>query len=533
VKTIEKILVLILIVLLITPAIQKETSFIKVRDLEGDFILAVKPAFSWNSWFDGSFQVSFDRFLEDHIGFRNFLIRLINQIDFSLFRLPHGEGVIAGKNGQLFEYDYIRAFTGEDFIGESNIDKRIRMFKYVQEYLQKEKNIHLILVFEPGKASVFPECIPDRYLPEKPAPANYDLFVQKAGDYGLKYIDFNKWFKLLKGNTDYPVYPHYGTHWSEYGMSLAADSLLNFIEITGNINLPEIYTDSIQVEKHARKPDYDIGNTMNLLWRLPYTGQLAYPVYRFEENPEKHKPMVLVVGDSYYWNIFNTRIPRYLFKNEVFWYFNSKVYPDSYHKPKTVKELNIVKEVEKMEFVFLMVTERFLHTFDWTFADSLYSAYGPVSAFDKIYRYKAKIWNYGDWMNSIISKAKERNISVEEMLETEAKHMYFKDDLNGYITFYGISHFKNIIRNNPEWYKATEKKAENKKISIDEMLTLEADYVFKTSYAGLYKIHHRIDSVKQTIRNNNELFDQLKAEARSKYLTEEEMLQIKAEEVTR
>ncbi len=115
-KRLEKILVVAVFIVLVLPSIQKEYPIFRVKKLDGDFVLAEKPVFNRTDWYNGSFQTAYDKYLEDHIGFRDFLVRLTNQIDYSLFRVPHAEGVLVGKNDQLFEYDYIREYVWDDFI---------------------------------------------------------------------------------------------------------------------------------------------------------------------------------------------------------------------------------------------------------------------------------------------------------------------------------------------------------------------------------------------------------------------------------
>jgi len=265
----EKIWVLLILVLLVFPAIQKETSWVNVKPLDGDYVLAEKPIFNWAEWLQGNFQSGFDKYLEDHIGFRNIFVRITNQIDYSLFNIPRAEGVIICKEKQLIEYDYIRAYTGGDFLGEQMIDKRVRKLKFVQKYLKEEHNIDFVLVFEPSKASFYPEYIPDKYIEKSHSKNNYKTFVQKASDHRIRYIDFNEWFKQMKGTQDYPLYAPYGTHWSLYGMSFAADSLINYIEDIRQVDLNDMSIDSLEIEYTARKPDYDMGSAMNLLFRLP------------------------------------------------------------------------------------------------------------------------------------------------------------------------------------------------------------------------------------------------------------------------
>ena len=88
--------------------------------------------------------------------------------------------------------------TGNDYIGEKNIDKKIRMLKFLQEHLKKEQDIDLIFVFEPGKGSFYSEYIPDRYFIDAKKETNYKTFFQKAVDYDLQFIDFNSYFMSIK-----------------------------------------------------------------------------------------------------------------------------------------------------------------------------------------------------------------------------------------------------------------------------------------------------------------------------------------------
>lgn len=522
----------ILIVLLVIPAIQKEFPLIKIKDLNGDFILAEKPGFSFKAWMDGDFQTKSDKYIEEHIGFRNFLVRMINQIDFSLFRTVHAEGVVVGKKDQMFEFDYIRACTGGDFIGEKIIDYKIRKLKFLQEHLKAEKNIDLILVFEPAKSSFYPEYIPNRYFNDSSNKTNYRYFTRKAQEYDIEYINFNTYYQSLKDKKPYPLYPRYGIHWSTYGMSFIADSMLKYIEALRNIDMNEVYIDSIEVESAPRSADFDIGVTLNLLCPLPQKEPLAYPVYRFEENPAKDKPSVLVIGDSYYWNIFNTMIPKYLFKNEAFWYFYAKVYPDTYYKETWVKDLNLKAEIEKQDVIFLMVTERFLHKFGWNFIEEAYSLYGPVSRLDILHNKKCGILGYSEWLNSDIQKAKDRNVSLEEMLELDAGYVYSLSNINELLTLKGPAYLENSIRQDNNWLSSLRTKAEEKKISLSELIHQNAVYQMQTSYKAAYDNYMKISEAKEAIMKDSLLFSETKEIARKYYLTMDEAMQVKSEQMT-
>ena len=528
-KILEKILVTSIIVILVFPAIQKVKPVFNVNKLDGDFVLAEKPVFSWTEWFGGDFQIAYDKYLEDHIGFRDIFVRLINQIDYSFFRIPHAEGIIVGKNDQLFEYDYIRAFTGEDYIGEKNIDRKIRKLKFIQQYLKETKNIDLILVFEPGKASFYPEYIPDRYLENVSGNTNFSSFLKKANEHKVNFIDFRNYFNSLKNKTAYPIYPQYGIHWSIYGMTYAVDSLISYIEANKNIDLPEYYIDSLQIESFARRPDYDIGKTLNLLFRLPEKEKLAYPKYHFNEDTDKEKPMVLTIADSYYWNIFNTRIPKHLFQNEAFWYFNKQVYPDSYFKPKHVSDINLQKEIEKQDIIFLMITERFLFKFGWNFIEDVYKLYGPASKYDKMHDYKSKIWNYNVWFTGVIEDAKERNLSLEEMLELVAEYVYSQENIEDFLMYKGPNFFVENIKRDPSRLNSIEILAKENNIALDSIIIQKANNLFQSKYPEIFKNYYILENLKSEILNDRLLLSDAQQFAKKHYLTLDESIQINAE----
>ena len=465
--------------MLALPAIQREFSLFDVRSLDGDFILSEKPEFTFESWMEGNFRSDFDKYTDEHIGFRDILIRLTNQIDFGLFRVPHAEGAVVGKEDQLYEYDYIRAYTGLDFIGEEAIDKKIRKLKFLQKHLKEENNIDLVLIFEPSKSCYYPEFIPDRYHPDRLVTNNYKTFVDKANEYDIRNINFNEYFLSLKGKTKYPLYPRYGIHWSIYGMSYATDSLVSYIEDLRNIDMPEMYIDSLEQEMYARRPDYDVGKTLNLLFPLKEREPLAYPVFRFEENAEKQKPMVLSVADSYYWNIFNTGLPEHLFKNQAFWYFFAKVYPDTYFNPTHVSDLNIKEEIEKQDIILLMITERFLYKFAWTFIDKAFSLYAPVSEYDLLESYKAGIRNYSEWFDVVLERAKENNMTLDERITAEADYVFKTEKPDVYKINQQLDQFKEMIQNDSLLTLNTKKLADDYFMTFDEALQIEAEKLYK------------------------------------------------------
>ncbi|MBE9492048.1 MAG: hypothetical protein IMY70_04125 [Bacteroidetes bacterium] len=527
-KKIKYILFSIILLLLVLPAIQNQFHLFSIKPLKGDFVPAPKPELNANNWFNGEYQAKYDDFLEQHIGLRSSLVRLNNQIDFSLFKKPNAEGIVIGKKRHMYEADYIRAYLGNDFVGKSIIDKKLGRFKFLQQHLKDEYDIDLILVFEPGKASFYPEYIPDHYNISGKTITNYEYYTQKADELDIRHIDFNKYYKTLKNTARYPIYTKNGVHWSIYGMTFAADSIINYIEYIRQIDMPEMYLDRWELSVIPRRTDNDVSKTMNLFWEPPLD-TMAYPVYSYEVNEKKDRPMVLVIGDSFYWNIFNTGLPKNLFGNEAFWYFYSKVYPDNYIKPVNVGDLDIKSEIEKQDVVFLMVTERFMYIFDWGFTDDLYELYAPTSLWDKLYRIRIGITKDNEWFNHVINKARSKGLSLEEMMYLDAKYIMMMNDLDNYLALFGHEYFEEKIKSDPNWYNSIKEKAAEQKVTVEEMLRQNADYLFRKNNPGAFEKYYAIKQIENNIRADSALFGHIKEKAKNFRLTIDEMIRCDAE----
>ncbi len=509
------------------PALQGKWHLFPEKPLHGDFEQKELPELTKSTWLDGTFQEALDPWLEQNTGFHNGLVRVHNQFDYSLFHKTNAEGVIRGRNGQLYEYDYIRAWTGADFVGEELLDRKLRQFRFLQQHLEENHDIDLVLVLEPGKASVYPEDIPGRY--RQGEKTNYRYISQRARELGINLIDFNAWFMEIRDTVSYPLFPKQGTHWSEFAMWYAADSLIRYIEKVRNIELPEVIREGTEYSSSLRSTDYDVGVTLNLLFELRH-GKMPYPKYSFGDS-NVSRPNVLSVADSYYWNIFNTRIPLHLFNNEAFWYFYKKVYPDSYYGDVFVKDLNLRQEIEKQDVIFFMSTERFLYKIDRGFVDDLMELYGPQYSRSKITRSKTGILNLDSWFADVMRKAEENSLSLGEMLELDAHYMLRQKDPEYYFSIFGPEPIMWNIRMNQQWMDNLRKSAEKQGVYVEELLLQEAEYILKQDHPQALVNFRQLEQIKAGIRADSSWHAHILEKANRWYMTEEEMIQADAEYV--
>ena len=420
--------------LFILPNIQEKLELFTFKPLKGDFVPAAEPVFTIKSWKHLSFQKEYERYINDHIGLRPFIIRAYNQIYYSVFNMAKTRDILIGKNGCLYERNYVEEYLGIKFKGRDGIRKEMQRAKYLQDTLKK-KGIDFIIVFAPGKASFFPDDFPSPYNRMKKNISNYECYTQTCRSLGVNFLDLNSYFVSLKPTAKYPLMSPPGIHWTYYGMTIAVDTLIHTFEKMRNIDMPEMITAKIDLPDTARDTDCDVAEGMNLLFPLPHP-QYAYPILRFNCTPEKIKPKMLTVGDSYYWTIFGNGITHQLFSDGAFWFYNRECHPMDNSGMKPVSSLNLQQEVEKQDIIMLISTETNLSNFSFGFIDNLYRIYakdktdiGPScpSPDDRLNYYKNMIRNDANWMVSIREKAIENDITVEQMIEKDAAFMVEKE----------------------------------------------------------------------------------------------------------
>lgn len=329
---------------------------------------------TWKEIASGKFQENSDQLIRQNIGLSNNWVRLHNEINFRAFRYSNTEKLVLGKNDCFFEEIYITEYLGHNYIGDYFIRKKVENLKRLQEILDKQYNKHLILVFEPGKASFSPEAIPERYHPEKKGTSNYEGFTRECDRQEVGYLDLNRYFVEQKPLCPHKLYSKYGVHWSSYGLWLATDTLTGFIERTCGIDLPDCLVLGDSNSTLNKDLDFDLEPPMNLLCELPHE-TMNFPIRTFQYDSTQHaRPRALTIADSYYWSIWNSGIAQNLFSDNTFWYYNRTVYPDIWDPIVWADKSKLKETIERNDIILLMITEANLYDFGWSFVEEALAA---------------------------------------------------------------------------------------------------------------------------------------------------------------
>lgn len=420
-NAVRKGIAALLILLLFAPAVQQFTGFPKVKGLKGYFELPTKPVFSFQGFYQGTYQDSLNKWIEHHIGFRPVLVRINNQFRYCLFDTIAAQAVIRGKDDFLYEMNYIKALYGLDYVGNELVEQQSEKLAFISRWLSKH-NKHLLVLLAPGKASFYPEYVPERYKPASVGQRNDFAYANVLTQKSVTVIHCNPWFSAMRDTSQFALFPKSGIHWSYYGLGLAFDSLLSTMESVSGRRWLQFATEGIELSRDLRSPDRDLWEALNILSR-PDDFAMPYPRFRFSKSAPA--PKVMVVADSYYWQWFGSGYATEAFGEHSFWYYNEQIYPGDGSNPIDRRNVDLLLRVLGNDFVIILLTDANMYRFGFGFVEQLYDAlmqYDALSEEDFAAWQKIidDIRSSRDWMELVKKKAAERNISEEEMLRLDA-----------------------------------------------------------------------------------------------------------------
>ncbi len=418
-----------IMIVLFLPLVQTLFPVFELKPLNGYIQQLPETKLTVSNWLDGSYQKHEERYLMEHVGFREPLIRLHHQIDYSCFDIIHASTVFMGQNGYLYDQKHLEAYLGRDYIGDVSIKDKVNKLRFIQDKLAPYHK-SVIVVFAPGKASFFPEHLP-KGTPLPGFNTNIRGYLNEMKSQGIHTIDLFHYLKNEKENSHFPLMAKYGIHWSHYGSALATDSITKYMEHLYGIDLID-RSWTTAAEKPAHDTDIDLLVLLNLM-KDPPLPKMGYPTTKIVAPKEKSKLPVLAIADSYFWGI--DRFYYQYFTDYHFLSYNREVFPESSYSPVFAYQLDLKEQLAKHDVIIILATEANLSNLGWGFieqTEQLLRDPATKSYLDDSYNRRLEFFKQGmrgdqNWMKNIAQKAAEKNISVEEMLTLDAQwvlHQY-------------------------------------------------------------------------------------------------------------
>lgn len=444
------------------------------KNLEGSYVPAEDPDFTWDKWWEGTYSELKNNWVNEHFAFRNTLVRLSNQIKFSLFKQSPNPDFVVGKDNYLYQLGYINQYTGQDYIGDKAIEDSVKQLKTLQDALS-QINKHLLVVLAPSKARVYPEYLPVDVEKKRAAETSYTSYTKWLKQYGVNVIDFNAIFLNKKAVADYPLFPKYGVHWSRLEAIRAADTINRYFSVRTQREIPKLVIRKINASDSLVAVDKDALTLLNLLSQ-PRIEKVGYPEAEILDA-YKSSLHVLVISDSFWWDIYDLQIPWYCFASNEFWYYNTTAYSSAWLGSKSVNELDVKKKILQNDLVLLVCAESNINRLGFGFVKGAIEALKRPTKVteDEIQEYVKATLNTPLWYQEQVQKSKTSGIPVEKIIYEDAQWMVqtqgpVKKPLN-------IEGVIDHIKNDGGWVAEIKRQAIERKITEDSSLMLNARYV--------------------------------------------------------
>ncbi len=283
------------------------------------------PAPTAGTWMDGSWQQTFERWYEPRLAMREPLVRMANQLYYSLFRKSYMYNgyVIIGEQKEFYELCYIEdACNFPKLPGTVDDATAVRRLAEVGRRFQSRGKAFAVLLV-PHKAEMVPEQIPNRYCPHPGRSQRRLQLLSALRQAGLTVIDPEQDILSLAESTGLPAYPRGGTHWSAVGAYAAARSLTN--EISRQLHQPLQAEQVTRFDLHARPfgEDADLVSLANLAFPpLDYQApRLAFPETA-DKRPLNPRRLV-IVGDSFTYSLAEVLEQQRVFSRMTHYFYYS------------------------------------------------------------------------------------------------------------------------------------------------------------------------------------------------------------------
>ena len=332
--------------------VQEKWHPFKLKPLAGVTFTTEKPHLTLNDFASGKYQSQTEQYSRENFGFREWAIRLYNQVNYSLFNQTTCHFITPGKDGFLFYAEAFRDYYGIEPINQYKTydrarewaRKNVRMMNKLR-YVLKDYDVEFLCFMAPNKAEVYPE-----YLPyHQPAPADaihtaayYDSLMTAID---FPHVEMTKWYQNMKDTASFLLFPKRDTHW-RYSAVYGYDSLFSYMNSLNNFGIPDIHINKL-VQLDTMYPEND-ELTLNLIFPIGNDS----PKYRADISVDPgHKPKVLFVGDSFVWDL-ETYMPWKEFLDYVeIWFYNKSAFLGFEKEKHPIGDINRLRSILNADFV--------------------------------------------------------------------------------------------------------------------------------------------------------------------------------------
>lgn len=327
---------------------------------------------------NGEYQAYLNSKWEFDFPGKKFLLRIRNQLLYSVCKVSPNSNVVIGKDQYLYEPGYIlfeiQAYppsSEEYFITLGANLSRLQK-------LLDENGKELYIFITPSKAHFCREYIPD-YLEflnheEWFSYTNYTKLLEILNDNNIPYFDSVEFIEtsIDSGLMESPVFYKSGIHWNHtWGQTCAAE-FVNYMNLCSTYDLTTVTVKELVSDKPI-SPDTDLYSSLNL---IADAQEQWYSTEINIDSEGKDHPNVFFRGGSFMGQSIQSLIRNGVFGEDVH-FENNYYFADQYTLSNTLSSFTAYDEIDldslvgRSDILILEVNEGAIYTMSWGFIEYL------------------------------------------------------------------------------------------------------------------------------------------------------------------
>ena len=345
----------------------------------------------------------------------------------------------------------------------------------------KNYNTEFLSFIAPDKSFVYPEYLPTEGWERDTTALNIaETFSDKLEENGFPNINMTKWFIQIKDTVDYQLFKRMDFHWG-FSAVYGYDSLFRLMSSLNGLDLPQIRIDSLTTYIDDERQNDE--KMLNLIFRIK-DPTIQHKAHVSVQCDGCYKPKVLFVSDSFIW-AFSKHLPdRELLQHEEVWYYNNTCFDGFKFEKHDLEEINRLRRVLRADYVVFGACNFNWDEGTMGFAQRILDDLNDRDLV-KVSLTMNEIEADTNWMKALNIQTGILSKSLEEVLAMEADNVIngnplLKDntEVSEEALFNArVAKVREDLRNNPEAMEDIRKKAKDRGISVDEMLDLDAKWV--------------------------------------------------------
>ncbi len=329
--------------------------------LSGVSTAAEFPEINRKGILDGTVQDMAGTYFSEHLPGRDLMIKVRNQMIYSLYDKSPNKNIIIGKNKNLFEEEYVSKYVRVyPPVKEEKVRQLCDSLTAIRDALAlRGKEFYVFIT--PGKARYYEEDVPDLYYyaaPFKEREGNYEVFTRVLNDYDLAVYDSIPFLNEYGSNAPVPLFPKTGTHWTRVTGAYVADDFKCFLGEHSRFKFPDMRISYAPSETPV-SPDSDLFDAFNVFSK-PYDTYYSVEVEtEAAANEQEEKPRLMCRGGSFMGQTIYYLIRGGLFGGDLY-VENTDVYRDNYSSHEIFSdysELDLKQALEETDIVIFEVNE--------------------------------------------------------------------------------------------------------------------------------------------------------------------------------